>query len=64
MTSIDPFIKLTDFPFKETLDFLKKKHKKNNDFNYLIDCVENNKLLSARFLNIKPSQFFRERINN
>lgn len=64
MKNIDPFIKVGDYPFKEIVEYYMTKLKKDTNASYLLDCIFNNKMLSARYLNLKPSQYYAQMIEN
>ena len=60
---MDPFIKITDFPFKEILDFYAGKYKKNQTAAYIVDCIIGNKMLSAKYINIRPSVYYQQNVD-
>lgn len=62
MKNLDPFIKVGDYPFKEIVEYYCGKYKKDSTKSYLLDCIMNNKMLSAKYINVKPSQYFIQHI--
>ena len=62
MKNVDPFIKVGDYPFKEIVEYYVGKYKKDSNASYLLDCIVNNKMLSAKYLNLKPSQYYSQSI--
>lgn len=64
MKNVDPFIKVGDYPFKEIVEYYVAKLRKDANASYLLDCIVHNKMLSARYLNVRPSLYYAQSVEN